>query len=506
MTRQRRRLSRLLLVIIAALAWVALLSIPWGGLGASQGADGTTARVTRIDDTAFPRVTSYMLLRDKSGEPIEGLQATDFHVAEDGIPVQFEFAGAGQQPLSVILVIDQSGSMQDGNKMAGAQSAARAFVDLLRPGRDKLGVEAFSDELNTLVPFAAVDDNTDKSSAQAAINSITPNGDTYLYSAVAEAVEHLQGTGGRRVVIALTDGRSNDQQMTADESTTLAKEAGVPVYTIGLGGDVDERQLQKLAEATDGQYFYTPGPEQLQELYRDLAHALQNEYSFTYTSPTPRLDGTRRAVAVTTEYATGELTTSDDYAVAGVLALRHNTFLLLLLGGGLLSLLGIPSLLGRLRKRTVTQEQTETLPNPKEAVQLPTAAISTEATAGTPELHSSGKRMRITSIRLGDERTTLGSAADNDIVLPGLAAHHATISRRAGRWVIVPQAGETAVSYNGDPAVERTITSANALRDGSLIRLGPVQAIFQGGDEPSLLFHGQVMPIVRTGRAAPLPS
>ncbi len=475
MTRQRRRWSRLLLLVVAALAWVALLSLPVGGGGAGRAADGATARVTRVDDRAFPKISSYGLLRDAAGQPIDSLQAADFSLTEDGVPVQFDFAGAGQQSLSVFLVIDRSGSMHDDGKMEGAQAAARTFIDLLRPGRDQLGIEVFSDDLQTLVPLGALHGDADKAAADAAVSGVTPNGNTYLYSAVADAARQMRGTSGRRVIVALTDGRSNDRQMSSEQSSAVAKEAGIPVYTIGLGGDVDEAQLRSLAEATGGQYAFAPTPEALQALYRELAKALQNEYRFTYTSPTPRLDGTRRTVAVVARRTAGTLLASDDYAVSGVLVLQRNTLVLLLLGGGLLVLLAVPSLLVGVRKPAGA------------GVPPPPAPALTPEPSQTPR--SSSGRLRLLAIPLHDERTTIGSAPGNDIVLPGLAPRHAAISRWEGRWVIEPLAGSTAVAYNGDAAAERPIAGVNALKHGSLIRLGTEQAIFQADDEPNLLLH-----------------
>ena len=110
-------------------------------------------------------------------------------------------------------------------------------------------------------------------------------------NAVYNALEDLQSQSGRKVVIAMTDGKDNQSRHSLRSTIKFAQENKVPVYTIGLGRDVLESQLRTMANETGGQYYFSPDAGQLASLYQDLAQTLQNEYSLTYTSPTPRRDG-----------------------------------------------------------------------------------------------------------------------------------------------------------------------------------------------------------------------
>src|SRR5215213_5980214 len=92
------------------------------------------ARVTQIDTAQYPDVTLYVGVTGADGKPVGGLAAKDFAVTEDGQPVTIaDFAG-GAGPISTVLVIDRSSSMEENDKIAGAQDAARAFVEQMRPG------------------------------------------------------------------------------------------------------------------------------------------------------------------------------------------------------------------------------------------------------------------------------------------------------------------------------------------------------------------------------------
>jgi hypothetical protein len=380
--------------------------------------------------------------------------------------------------------------------MAGAITAAQTFIDLLRPGRDSLGMTTFSDDIEALLPVDTLDNDADKQAARSMIGEMSPDGGTRLNDAIIEVVDGMQGTGGRRVVVALTDGVSDGDSSSADQSAARATEAGVPVYTIGLGSDVDADQLQRIAQETGGAYYFAPNAAELASLYGDLARALQNEYSFTYMSPTPRLDGTRRTLMLQVDRSTGPFSVRDDYAVGGVLVLERSPLLLAGLGGLLVLLAVVPSIGGR--RRRVASGGPAGLPAPASAqnampVAQPVAAARhpyRKPLVMPDQVVAIPTPQRRFTVMLRNERTTIGSESTNDVVLPGLAPHHAAITRHDGRWVVAPAGGEIMVAYNGETNAERRIIGTNAIKHGTIIRLGTIRAIFQAKDQPELLIEG----------------
>lgn len=254
-----------------------------------------TALVTQIDATRYPEITVYVRVTEPSGQPVAGLRGSDFTLTEEGSPMRItQVVVPGQSPLSAVLVIDHSGSMEEAEKLAGAKDAARAFVAQMRPG-DRTALVAFSDVPLLLQPFT-----DDQAALRKAIGPIRPDGSTALYDGLAMAVRQLTKAPGRRSIILLTDGRdlvspTDPRPASAtslDQAIDAAVAASVPILAIGLGqpgaagrDGIDESVLQKIASDTGGSYQHTPTARMLTGLYREIASGLQQEYALTYRSP-----------------------------------------------------------------------------------------------------------------------------------------------------------------------------------------------------------------------------
>jgi Ca-activated chloride channel homolog len=268
------------------------------------------ARVAQVDTSAYPIVKLYVSVTDAAGQPRPGLAARDFAITEDGQPVTIDsFVGGGSGGANhTVLVIDRSGSMDEAGKIEGAREAAQAFVRQMRPG-DQTAVIAFSSAPELEQRFTS-----DTELLERAIRGIRASGSTALYDSMIAGVEQLKGLSGRRALLLLTDGRdilstgdpTPASRASLDQAIKTAVDAGISVQVIGLGergaGDelsgIDESVLRRIADETGGEYFYTPGADQLAELYQRLSVGMQQEYVITYRSPRPFYDGTRRDIQV----------------------------------------------------------------------------------------------------------------------------------------------------------------------------------------------------------------
>jgi Ca-activated chloride channel homolog len=297
-------LVALLLVVLLLVA--SALAPPIGTPAA-----GGPVRVEQVDTASYPEITLYVSARDAAGNPRADLSAADFAVTEDGVPVELsDFGGLGGEPVSSVLVVDRSGSMDEDDKIEGARDAAGAFVDLMRPG-DRAALIAFNHEARVAQGFTA-----DQGELRDAIERLEAEDGTALYDAVVAGVELLRDEPGRRLLLVLSDGQDCSvpsdscpdeygSSNTLQEAIAYAEAAGQPVAVVGLGdragaGDegIDEAVLQQIAEATGGRYFYAPEAGELAVLYAGLAADVQQEYRLTYVSPRPSYDGTRRDIAV----------------------------------------------------------------------------------------------------------------------------------------------------------------------------------------------------------------
>jgi hypothetical protein len=252
------------------------------------------------------------------------------------------------------MLIDRSGSMTDEAKMEGAVAAALAFLEKLADGRDSLGVIAFDDSFLVLGDLRTMDAGV-REELHSQISVLAPEGGTAYYDAIYKATGMLKDVPGRKVVLALTDGIDNRSSRTnLNKMLEYVRDNNVVVYTIGLGADVEGSTLERIAQETGGRYYEQPSGSQLAQLYADIAYDLQSEYSLTYESPTPQLDGTTRQVAVEIEVPAGTALAVGSYAVGGTLTPSLNVwscgggFLLMLV---LIGLLVAPGLYDRARGR-----------------------------------------------------------------------------------------------------------------------------------------------------------
>lgn len=266
-------------------------------------------RVTQVDTSNYPEVTLFVDVADENGQPRTGLTSADFTLTEDGTTVDIaSFGGAGGL-INTALVIDQSRSMFEADKLEGAQDAATAFVEQMRPG-DQTTLITFNEDIRL-----RQDLTSDQAALTRAINRVDATGGTALYDGIVAGVDALSGVTGRRVLLVLTDGQDcrdlpasicpNDfgSATSLNEAIDYANQFEQPVYVVGLGdraaatdayAGIEESVLQRIATDSYGSYFYAPDGSQLAALYADLSGVVQNEYQLTYTSPRPFYDGTRR--------------------------------------------------------------------------------------------------------------------------------------------------------------------------------------------------------------------
>lgn len=286
------------------------------------GAQGsTTINVTQVDTSRFPQVDVYISATDANGNPVRNVSPDTFRLIENGQEMALTaITRAGEQgAVNTVLVIDHSGSMASGGKMAVAKQAASTFVNLMRPG-DKTALIQFDTEIETLQPFT-----DDKNALHAAIQKIVPRGNTALYDAVNQAAKYFESTPGRKAVILVTDGMDTASKLGREAIVQRASTGGFSIYTIGFGAKgaafgsqdgIDEAILRELASVSYGNYYYRPDGSQLSDLYQQLSFLLQNEYKLTYNSPNALRDGVKRNIVVT---ASGVASTRTDFNPGGVI-------------------------------------------------------------------------------------------------------------------------------------------------------------------------------------------
>jgi VWFA-related protein len=222
----------------------------------------------------------------------------DLVVVEDGVEQAVEAFQEALAPVSIVMVLDSSGSMR--KDAAALQEAARSFVGAVRP-QDSLGVMMFADR-----PILVHDLTTERDVSLEAIAQYQAVGGTALYDALAESLERLKRVEGRRVVVVMTDGRDENNPGTApgsvrtlDQVLGTLKEADATVYAIGLGPKVDRGPLETVAKESGGEAYFPVEVASLTAEFQRVLEDLRRRYVISYTSTNPTRDGKWRRVEIT---------------------------------------------------------------------------------------------------------------------------------------------------------------------------------------------------------------
>ena len=271
--------------------------------GAAQAA-ALSLHLEQADLTAFPQVSVRLSAWDATGLPVAGLSPADFTLQEDGAapfhPTSVQ--ADANAPLNVVLVLDISGSMA-GQPISDAKAAATRFLDKLTR-RDRAALIAFNDTVNPdptqLDPNHEIGFTTNLTPIYDLIDSLQASGDTHIYDAMVKAVKLAAALpAGHRAILLLSDGQNQPPtQGDSQQAITLAQAANLPIFIIGLGNEIDQPYLSKLANDTGGLFRLAPKSSELASLFTDMASLLKTQYILTYPSSLPA-DGKSHTLLVT---------------------------------------------------------------------------------------------------------------------------------------------------------------------------------------------------------------
>ncbi len=279
---------------------ITTLNLVVGAAFAPPARAGENIRVTQVDTSKFPHVTVYVSVTDAAGKPA-AVDPSRLIISENGQPIPpDQIQGVGDVgPITTLLVMDVSGSMEKANKLDSAKAAAHKFVERMRSS-DQTGIIAFNTQVKTVQAITS-----DKDALDAAIDSLVAQHNTAMYDALIVAIDQLEGVSGRKAIIVLTDGLDNSSSATENTVIKHIGPAGFSISTVGLGvtgsaamNGIDENGLQDLAARAGGVYGYAEDEASLTNLYATYAVAMQSEYAISYTSPATLRDGVNRSLSV----------------------------------------------------------------------------------------------------------------------------------------------------------------------------------------------------------------
>jgi Ca-activated chloride channel family protein len=252
-------------------------------------------------------------------------------VYEDGVPQETGPVGHHETPISVVLLLDRSGSMM-GDKMMHAKDAVINFVNALKPGDEAL-VIAFSDSIDALGRFGL-----DAKTIARAVKRVDAEAGTRLYDAVIEGARAIAEPGrkDKRALVILSDGADTASLARLDEAVEAVLIAEAPVYAIAieyggptfpgrsrtttadplwrqLRGYSDLDPLHRLTDGTGGWTYPIEASKRCTEICIRIADELRNQYLLGYYPTNTERDGRWRSIEVRTTRSGMTLATRTGY-------------------------------------------------------------------------------------------------------------------------------------------------------------------------------------------------
>jgi VWFA-related protein len=245
-------------------------------------------------------VVLHTTVLDDRGKFADGLKQENFRVFEDKIEQKLSTFKREDVPVSMGLVIDNSGSMRD--KRPRVNEAAITLVEASNP-QDEAFVVNFNDDF-----YLDLDKDFTNSvpELKEALERIDSRGSTALYDAIIGSLDHLKkASKDKRVLLVVTDGEDNSSHNSLEKTVREIQKTNTVIYTIGLLGDEKRKEknhamkaLKEIAEASGGLAFFPENVEDVHTICEQVAHDIRNQYTLAYYPSNTKKDGTFRPVTV----------------------------------------------------------------------------------------------------------------------------------------------------------------------------------------------------------------
>jgi Ca-activated chloride channel homolog len=237
---------------------------------------------------------------DDRGKFADGLTQDNFRVYEDKVEQKLSVFKREDIPVSMGLVIDNSGSMRD--KRPRVNEAALTLVQSSNP-QDEAFVVNFNDDF-----YLDLDKDFTNSvpELKEALERIDARGSTALYDAIIGSIDHLKkGKKEKKVLLIVTDGEDNTSRNSLEKTIREIQKTDTVIYTIGLLGQENKRSaknakkaLTEIAQASGGVAYFPENVDDVHAICEQVAHDIRHQYTLGYYPSNTARDGSYRSVHV----------------------------------------------------------------------------------------------------------------------------------------------------------------------------------------------------------------
>lgn len=243
-------------------------------------------------------VPLFVTVADAQRRLVPNLTEGDFEILDNDKPQTISFFDNTVQPITVVVMLDTSGSMT--LTLDLLRQAAEQFVIRLLPD-DKGRVGAFNDKIQFSGRFTS-----DRDELAGAIKDLDYGNGTRLWDAIGASLDELKGIEGRRVILVFTDGDDTTSHTSLGKVIERARADDVMVYAIGLESryydgvrmvrSKPDSGLRRISDETGGGYFELNKAADLAPTFTQVAQELHSQYVLGFTPN--QLDGRVHKLAV----------------------------------------------------------------------------------------------------------------------------------------------------------------------------------------------------------------
>ena len=282
---------------ISRLAAAAILAAAGGSLYAQQPQVPDDQTVIRVDTRL---VVLHCAVMDKKGNLITNLPQSAFKVYENNAEQPVKLFKREDVPVSLGIVIDNSGSMRD--KRQRVEAASLRLVKASNR-QDDVFIVNFNDDAYLDVPFTNQVPKMEEGVAR-----IDARGGTAMRDAVSMSLDYLkqEAKKDKKVLLVVTDGNDTASTgITLEKLVEKAQKSEALIYGIGILSQEDSRDRKKaqraidaLTKASGGASYYPGDVAEVEAIADQVAHDIRSQYVIAYSPTNQNLDGTFRSIRV----------------------------------------------------------------------------------------------------------------------------------------------------------------------------------------------------------------
>jgi len=258
-----------------------------------------------------PVVTLDVVATTQNGDLITGLKKENFRVLEDGVPQTLTSFGAGEAPITMVVLMEFSSRYQ-GYFSYVAKYWSTALFPALKP-QDWVALVTFDMRTHTEVDFTQ-----NKDEVYQAISRLYFPGfsESNVFDALLDTVDRLKSVKGKKSILVICTGRDTFSKHTLDQTMKALRQTDVTIFAVGMsryitnalerggyhGTEIgfmqDENQLKTFTAMTGGFAWFPQFEGELPGIFHEAAEFLRHQYSLTYSPSNRNTDGKYRKIKV----------------------------------------------------------------------------------------------------------------------------------------------------------------------------------------------------------------